>query len=649
MGAPKLIPPSSVKSLHNHQCFQVRLVFNPGLLIVLSAPRMKLSLASRVTAAFLLVVVVLTFGSVALTAMLLRTSLEEGLVSRLDQDLASWRGLLVQEERVLWATARGAANGPALRAALTSEDVDTQTLEGIAAEQRSLLGVDLFVFMDAAGKVRAGSAMGPLSPHLATLLKLEQAGLLMIEGIPYWCVSSPVEANGRVAGYLAVGNRLGDELLSQLHQRSGAEPLLTLGNTVIASGLKSVDSGEVLAALRAVEDSRSFLRLRRIRVLAAQQEVGEGLRLVLVRSVDEEFSRFRVTLFALMGVGLAGALVAGGVAFLLARRVTGPLRQLTSVAARVVAEGDFEVSFDMRSRDEIGELAHSFEMMMSRLRDVLLALRAASEQLEAAASQLSEEAAMQNRTVTRQAAALYQTQVTAEELQRASRLASQRAQAVLKDAERADSLGRAGEASLESSLGGLSFIRSHVDQIARTSQELQQRTLQIGSITDTVKDLADQSNMLALNAAIEAARSGEHGKGFSVVAREIRFLADQSAGATARVQEILNDIRRAILATVSTNESGAREVEGGLAQVRATGESLHALASIVHDNRLAVRAISDTVSQQDAGIAQLFVALKDLSSLSQETVTRLSATQEAAARLSEASREVGIIVRQYKL
>jgi len=610
---------------------------------------MKLSLASRVTAAFLLVVLVLTFGSVALVAMSLRASLEEGLVRRLEQDLANWRVLLAQEERVLSAAARGAASGPVLRAALASNDVDLDTLEGIAAEQRSLLGVDLFVLTDPRGKVHAGSAVGALPTNLSALLKRQGAGLLMVEDTPYWCVSSQAEANNRLVGHLVVGIRMGDGLLSRFREQSGAEPMMTLGNTVNANGLRSVDSGEVLAALRTAEDSRRILRLRRMQVLSAQQEVGEGLRLVLVRSVDEELARFRVTLLVLLGMGAAGALVAGAVAFLLARRVTGPLRQLTTAAARVVADGDFNVPFDVRSRDEIGELATSFERMMGRLREVLLALRAAAEQLEAAASQLSEEAAMQNRTVTRQAAALYQTQVTAEELQRASRLASQRAQAVLKDAERADALGRAGEESLESSLGGLQYIRNHVDQIARTSQELQQRTLQIGGITDTVKDLADQSNMLALNAAIEAARSGEHGQGFAVVAREIRFLADQSAGATAKVQEILNDIRRAILATVSTNESGAREVEGGLAQVRATGESLHALATIVHDNRLAVRAISDTVSQQDAGIAQLFIALRDLSSLSQETVTRLSATQQAAARLSEASREVSGIVSQYKL
>jgi methyl-accepting chemotaxis protein len=610
---------------------------------------MKLSLASRVTAAFLLVVVVLTFGSVALVAMSLRTSLEDGLVRRLEQDRASWRGLLEQEGRVLSAASRGAVSGPILRAVLASEGVDAQTLEGIAADQRSLMGVDLFVLLDPAGKVLAGSLASGLPRELSSLLKRKQAGLLLLEDVPYWCVSNPVEANGRIVGHLVMGTRLGDALLRRYREQSGAEPLLTLGHTVSASGLNSVDAGEVLAALASVEGSERFLQLRRERILAAQVEVGEGLRLVLVRSAEADFARFRTTLFGLVGLGAAGALIAGAVAFLLARRVTGPLRQLTAAAARVVAEGDFRGTIEVRSRDEIGELATFFGLMMGRLRDVLLALRASSEQLESAASQLSEEAAMQNRTVSRQASALYQTQVTAEELQRASQLAAQRARAVLKDAERADSLGRAGEQALEGSVEGLTYMRNQVDQIARTSQELQQRTLQIGGITNTVKDLADQSNMLALNAAIEAARSGEHGKGFAVVAREIRFLADQSARATARVQEILNDIRRAILATVQTSESGAREVEGGLAQVRVTGESLQALASIVHDNRLAVREIADTVSQQDAGIAQLFVALKDLSSLSQETVTRLSATEQAAGRLSAASREVSGIVGQYKL
>ena len=101
------------------------------------------------------------------------------------------------------------------------------------------------------------------------------------------------------------------------------------------------------------------------------------------------------------------------------------------------------------------------------------------------------------------------------------------------------------------SLGGLTDIRAQVDEIARKIAQLSERTQQIGGITQTVKDLADQSNMLALNAAIEAVRSGERGKGFAIVAREIRSLADQSIQATNRVREILEDISASIRRAVA--------------------------------------------------------------------------------------------------
>jgi methyl-accepting chemotaxis protein len=484
---------------------------------------------------------------------------------------------------------------------------------------------------------------------VSSLLQNTQTRLLLIEDIPYWSVIQAVEANGRIVGHLVLGVRLGEELLRRLQEQSGAEALLLLGEAVSANGLITTHPEEVLRALPAVGESQHFLQQGGSRILVTQMDMGEGMRLVLTRSADEAVKSFRATLLSLLGMGAGVALVAGLMAFILVRRMTAPLRELTAAAARVVAEGDFRGTLEVRSRDEIGELATSFGQMMHQLREVLRVTNASAVELEHAASQLSADAAAQNRTATRQASALYQTQVTAQDLQRSSQLAAQRAQAVLKGAEQADSLGRAGERAIESSVDGLTFIRDQVDQIAHTSHDLHQRTAQIGGITQTVKDLADQSNMLALNAAIEAVRSGEHGKGFAVVAREIRTLADQSVTATARVQEILEDIRVAISNTVETSENGAREVEGGLAQVRATGESLRALAALVHENGVTVREIAETVSRQDAGIAQLFDALKDLSSLAQENVTRLQATEQAAARLLGASSEVRAMMRRYKL
>jgi hypothetical protein len=173
-------------------------------------------------------------------------------------------------------------------------------------------------------------------------------------------------------------------------------------------------------------------------------------------------------------------------------------------------------------------------------------LRESTATLGRAVAQIDEHSNAHGQAITRQAAALQETQTTAQQIKQTSQVAAQSAVGILEVVERADTLGRAGESAVESSLHGLQEVRDQFAELAVKIRELSERTLQIGGITQTVKDLADQSNILALNAAIEAARSGEHGKGFSVVAREIRNLADQSIQATTQVQELLGSVGSAI-------------------------------------------------------------------------------------------------------
>src|SRR5439155_3161597 len=180
---------------------------------------------------------------------------------------------------------------------------------------------------------------------------------------------------------------------------------------------------------------------------------------------------------------------------------------------------------------------------------------------------LATAADQQTEIISRQAAALQETQVTAQEIKQTSQQTAVRAEEVLQAALRADEVSRSGESAINGSLDGMRHILQQVGEISGRIGELNERTQQIARITDTVKDLADQSNMLALNAAIEAVRSGEHGKGFAVVAREIRSLADQSIQATQRVREILLDISRSIDEVVSISAAGRRLTESGLSEV----------------------------------------------------------------------------------
>jgi methyl-accepting chemotaxis protein len=347
-------------------------------------------------------------------------------------------------------------------------------------------------------------------------------------------------------------------------------------------------------------------------------------------------------------VMLVALVIAAVATYLLAARFVKPLRTLTEAAQRIV-DGDLTHEIEINSRDETGELALAFSQMQEKLKEVLRALQESVQLLTNAGDELGQSTEEQSQTITRQATALQETQVTAQEIKQTSLLASQKAEAVLALTEKADAVSAQGEIALESSLAGLTDIRAQVDEIAQRIGQLVERTEQIGGITQTVKDLADQSNMLALNAAIEAVRSGEHGKGFAVVAREIRSLADQSIQATSRVREILEDIGSAIRGAVGITEHGSQKIDVGLTQVRSTGENLRALSNIVKDNSAAVRQIAAAVSQQNAGITQIFAAVTDQTRMMDETMRRLETTTKAAQVLKQLSQRVSDVVGRFKV
>jgi len=332
----------------------------------------------------------------------------------------------------------------------------------------------------------------------------------------------------------------------------------------------------------------------------------------------------------------------------LQRSLVAPLGTLKDATARIVEHGDLTQTITLTSGDEIGELAGSFTRLVEKLRQIPSSLHEASEVLARSVGALGVTANEQRDSILRQATALDETQVTANEIRQTSAAAAQKAEHVLQVVARADEVSRAGAESLERSLSGLSEIGASVVSMTEKIETLKERTRQIDGINITVKDLADQSNMLALNAAIEAVRSGEHGKGFAVVAREIRSLADQSIQATQRVREILLDISRSIDEVVSISAAGRRLTESGLSEVRSAGQTMLALSAMVKDTSDAVRQITASVSQQNAGISQIFSAVSDLGAGMRDTRTRLDSTGEAVERLQSVTDRVSQIVTSYR-
>jgi methyl-accepting chemotaxis protein len=297
--------------------------------------------------------------------------------------------------------------------------------------------------------------------------------------------------------------------------------------------------------------------------------------------------------------------------------------------------------------DEVGDLSQATARAFERLKLLTQTLGESAQQLGTSARELGSSSRHQNETITRQAAALHETHVTAQELKDTSQLASKRAETILQQMVEAEAIAQTGETVLDGSLKGLEEIRTQVAAMAERIRSLDSHTRQIAHITTTVKDLADRSNMLALNAAIEAVRSGEHGKGFGVVAREIRSLADQSIQSTHRVRQLLEDISDSIRTTATMTEQGSDKVGESLEQIRAFGHNMRQLSNLVQNNASSVKQISAAVGQQGTGIEQLFTAVTALTEMMEETINRIRTTDQSINVVSDVANNVGTFVDSY--
>ncbi|HEY8212201.1 MAG TPA: methyl-accepting chemotaxis protein, partial [Myxococcaceae bacterium] len=321
-------------------------------------------------------------------------------------------------------------------------------------------------------------------------------------------------------------------------------------------------------------------------------------------------------------------LIPGLGTFLLIRALTArsseQLRTIAHAAADFARTGELR-SLELRGGPELEELESSVGALARKLRELLGALSTSARLMSDAGGDLSQAAAQQHETVARQASSVEQLRATTEEIRRSSELALSRVQEVLVRADRSESLGRLGDEAISKSLFGLAEFRAHVEEIARHIHVLEELTSQVGEVTRAVEVVAERSNVLALNAAIEAATAGERGRGFQVVAREIRALADESLQSTARVRLLLDGIRDAALAAGSASRAGSNKIQHGLEQMRASSDTMAELTAIGRDTLSAAKDIASAVAQQNAGIHQVVQATRDLSTATDQTVSSAEA------------------------
>lgn len=347
-------------------------------------------------------------------------------------------------------------------------------------------------------------------------------------------------------------------------------------------------------------------------------------------------------------IGIIGGLLGWIVSQLIASQIVDPLLSFVSVA-RNIAAGDLrQQNLKVESSDEIGKLAIVFNEMLQNLTAMAADTRLTTKSLTAAAAQILASTQEQAIATKEQAATVQETSTTMEEINQSGVQISNRAKEVAGIAEATIHVSKSGLLAVENNARSMKGIREQVETVAEDILGLSEKTQAIGDIISKVNDIAEQSKLLALNAAIEAATAGEQGKGFSVVASELKNLADQAKEATVQVRTILGEIQKGINSSVLLAEEAVKRVESGKQHADIAENTIRKVADSTNTSIQAFQQIIGATNQQQIGFDQITQALKNILDATFQTAAGTSQLEKAVLSLNVVGEQLRKSVEKYR-
>jgi len=356
----------------------------------------------------------------------------------------------------------------------------------------------------------------------------------------------------------------------------------------------------------------------------------------------------------IIAVGIIAAIIGLGIGFYISRSITKPVDSMLN-ASNKVAAGDLTVMVTSDSKDEVGQLGNAIQLMTTSLKDVLgkvqrsamdvsstaQELSASSEEMKASTDQISSTTQDIATGVGQQATKMAEVSRAMKEMADSVQQVATNSQKAAEGANSASSTAQnVGKMSVDVA-NKMTEIQSTVDNSAIVIKALDGKSQQIGEIIGVITNIADQTNLLALNAAIEAARAGEHGRGFAVVADEVRKLAEESRGAANQITGLIKDIQQGTKSAVTTMEQGTKTVGEGAKTIGETVTAINQIVKATADVATMVQEIAAAAEEQSASVEEVTASIEDLSAISEESA---AGTEETSAAAEEQSASMDQLV-----